>query len=478
MSHKKELRTCITSLKKARSYSDWQAAAQQYDALHGYDKWREYDAAPYYPYRLLQEQIVKMRAHREHAEGLALADYLQESLHRTLGELTDPQLYNHSLLGSKILLDEYLKEVDLTLNYLCDTDFDGISRTQKLQLFKQARLNFGRTALMLSGGGAFGIYHFGVILTLLENDLLPEVITGTSMGAIVAGVIGTHSDTQIIAKFNQPEKNNFSPIALHNPRQMLNKRSIFNPVQLSECIDANIPKITFEEAFQKTGRVISITVSPSRAGQRSRLLNYKTAPNALVSSACKASCAIPLAFPPAQLQAKSAQGHISSYMDSERWTDGGVSTDMPMARIGRLFNANHFIVSQTNPHVLPFVSNTQRKGAVPFLFDLGKSSLHAQSHQMIVVAKRRVANRQARLWLDRVDSLLGQDYLGHINLHPDFPLSRYLRVMSNPSSAEIHRYITAGQRATWPKLSMIRNQTRISRTLKQCTQRLKEEHKV
>ncbi len=478
MSHKKDLKTCLKTLKKACSYSDWQAAAQQYDLLNGYDTWREHDTAPYYPHRLLQEQIVNMRAHREQAEGLALAEYLQESLHRTLGELTDSQLYSHSLLGSKILVDEYLKEVVLTLNYLCDTDFDGISKQQKLQLFKQARLNFGRTALMLSGGGAFGIYHFGVILTLLENDLLPEVITGTSMGAIVAGVAGTHSDAEIIEKFNLPEKNNFAPIALHSPRQVLNKGSIFNPVQLSECIDANIPNITFEEAFKKTGRVISITVSPSRAGQRSRLLNYKTAPNALVSSACKASCAIPLAFPPAQLHAKSAQGEISSYMDSERWTDGGVSTDMPMARIGRLFNANHFIVSQTNPHVLPFVSNTQRKGAMSFLFDLGKSSLHAQSHQMILVAKRRIANHQARLWMDRVDSLLGQDYLGHINLHPDFPLSRYLRVMSNPSHEEIHSYITAGQRATWPKLSMIRNQTRISRTLKECTQRLKEKNNL
>ena len=473
MSYKKDLKACLKALKGADSYSDWYAAAQQYDALNGYDTWREYDNAPYYPHSLLQEQIVKMRAHRERKEGLALADYLQESLHRTLGELTDPQLYNHSLLGSKILVEEYLKEVELTLNYLCDTDFDGIDRKKKLQLFKQARLNFGRTALMLSGGGAFGIYHFGVILTLLENNLLPEVITGTSMGAIVAGVAGTHSDAELIEKLSDPERNNFSPIAWHSPRQMLNKQSIFDPMQLSECIDSNIPNITFEEAFQKTGRVISITVSPSRAGQRSRLLNHKTAPNALVSSACKASCAIPIAFPPAQLHAKCAQGNVTSYMDSERWSDGGVSTDMPMARIGRLFNANHFIVSQTNPHVLPFVGNTQRRGALPFILDLGRSSLHAQSHQMILVAKKRIANHQARLWLDRIDNLLGQDYLGHINLHPDFPLSRYLRVMSNPNSQEIHDYIRTGQRATWPKLSMIRNQTRISRVLKECTERLK-----
>ena len=91
---------------------------------------------------------------------------------------------------------------------------------------------------------------------------------------------------------------------------------------------------------------------------------------------------------------------------------------------------------------------------------------------MIVVAKKRIRNHQARLWLDRVDSVIGQDYLGHINLHPDFPLSRYLRVMSNPNKEEIHNYILAGQRATWPKLAMIDNQTRISRVLQACTERL------
>jgi predicted acylesterase/phospholipase RssA len=467
------LPSCEKILKNARSYSEWQTAAQYYDVLKGFDQWRQRDSAPYYPYSLLQEQIDNLRAHRKQAQDNELVAYLQESLHRTLGELTDPQLYNHSLLGSKDLIDAYLNEVELTLNYLCDIDLDGISREQKQQLFKQARQNFGRTALMLSGGGAFGIYHFGVILTLLENNLLPEVITGTSMGAIVAGLVGTHTNEEILEKFSEPEKNNFSPIAWHSPRQMLNKKSIFDPKQLSECIDSNIPNITFLEAFQLTGRVISITVSPSRAGQKSRLLNYKTAPNALVSSACKASYAIPLAFPPAQLQAKCSQGKVTAYMESERWTDGGVSTDMPMGRIGRLFNANHFIVSQTNPHVLPFVGNTQRSGTLPFVLDLAGSSLHAQCHQMIIVAKKRIRNHQSRLWLDRIDNVIGQDYLGHINLHPDFPLSRYLRVMSNPDKDEINNYILSGQRATWPKLAMIRNQTHISRVLKMCTERLK-----
>ena len=52
--------------------------------------------------------------------------------------------------------------------------------------------NAGRTgggvALTLSGGGAKGLYHIGVIQALEENDIPIDYISGTSMGAIVAGL--------------------------------------------------------------------------------------------------------------------------------------------------------------------------------------------------------------------------------------------------------------------------------------------------
>ncbi|MCI4445512.1 MAG: patatin-like phospholipase family protein [Candidatus Aminicenantes bacterium] len=43
-------------------------------------------------------------------------------------------------------------------------------------------------ALVLMGGGARGLAHIGVLEALLENDLVPPVITGTSMGAIIGGL--------------------------------------------------------------------------------------------------------------------------------------------------------------------------------------------------------------------------------------------------------------------------------------------------
>ncbi|MEN6312317.1 MAG: patatin-like phospholipase family protein, partial [Acidobacteriota bacterium] len=42
--------------------------------------------------------------------------------------------------------------------------------------------------LVLMGGGARGFAHIGVLAVLEENGLVPDIITGTSMGAIVGGL--------------------------------------------------------------------------------------------------------------------------------------------------------------------------------------------------------------------------------------------------------------------------------------------------
>lgn len=43
-------------------------------------------------------------------------------------------------------------------------------------------------ALVLMGGGARGLAHIGVLAVLEESGLVPDIVTGTSMGAIVGGL--------------------------------------------------------------------------------------------------------------------------------------------------------------------------------------------------------------------------------------------------------------------------------------------------
>ena len=42
--------------------------------------------------------------------------------------------------------------------------------------------------LVLSGGGAKGLYHIGVLQALEENNVAIDYVAGTSMGSIIAGL--------------------------------------------------------------------------------------------------------------------------------------------------------------------------------------------------------------------------------------------------------------------------------------------------
>lgn len=66
--------------------------------------------------------------------------------------------------------------------------------------------------------------------------------------------------------------------------------------------------------YEKTGRIINITVTPSNNTDYPSLLNYLTAPHVLVWSAALASCAIPGVFAPVELIAKDKQGVLRPYV--------------------------------------------------------------------------------------------------------------------------------------------------------------------
>jgi hypothetical protein len=61
----------------------------------------------------------------------------------------------------------------------------------------EVRHAYGRTALLLSGGGSLGSFHIGVVKALFEHRMLPRVLAGSSVGSIVAGIIATRTDDEL-----------------------------------------------------------------------------------------------------------------------------------------------------------------------------------------------------------------------------------------------------------------------------------------
>jgi len=58
-----------------------------------------------------------------------------------------------------------------------------------------------KVGLVLSGGGAKGLFHIGVIQALEENNIPIDYVTGTSMGAIVAGMYSMGYTTNEMIEF-------------------------------------------------------------------------------------------------------------------------------------------------------------------------------------------------------------------------------------------------------------------------------------
>lgn len=54
---------------------------------------------------------------------------------------------------------EYIQEVKAQLAMLTDWPEGGIELEEKLSFFKETRHAYGRTALLLSGGGGLGCFH-------------------------------------------------------------------------------------------------------------------------------------------------------------------------------------------------------------------------------------------------------------------------------------------------------------------------------
>jgi NTE family protein len=77
--------------------------------------------------------------------------------------------------------------------------------------------------------------------------------------------------------------------------------------------------------------------------------------------------------------------------------------------------------------------------------------------------------------VEAASSILEQDYSGHVTILPDISLWRYMRVTANPDPEAVERFILEGERATWPRLAMVRNQSLVAQTLARCLRRAEQE---
>lgn len=469
--YKDPVANCLQALSQARTYAEWREVALELDRLEGADAWKQDETSDDYDYLLIKARLGRLQRLRRGGDVRPLVFELHEGLHGNLGNISHPRLYNQVWVGTKKLIEDYVAEVSRCLDYVCAGDFPNFPEDEKAQFFQRTAAAFGRSALMLSGGATLGMFHLGVVKALWSQNLLPRVISGSSAGAIIAGMVAVRSDEEL-ARIFDPQSLNLQAFRRVSFQHVLRAGVVMDVRQLENCIDCNVDDLTFTEAFERTGRMVGITVSPAEPLQQGRLLNYLTAPNVLLRRAVLASCAIPAVFPPVMLQARNYEGDRVPYMPGKRWIDGSLSADLPMLRLARLHNVNHYIVSQTNPHVVPFMrDDSQRnRGMLPFAQEL----LLRCSRETLKLAREYFSQHSSARMVDRLNEIIAQRYSGDVNIFPRHSARKLLRLLSNPSTEDIAGFIAEGERATWPKLERVRHQTRIARTFEDCLKLLED----
>jgi predicted acylesterase/phospholipase RssA len=237
---------------------------------------------------------------------------------------------------SRKLISSYYEEVEKGLHCMSDAatsqESPLIELGERMNLIRKMKQNVGRTALMLSGGGAIAMYHLGTIRALIDSGVYDDVkvISGTSGGSISAACCAMMTSQELFEDICVPtistdyrlngemkRKNiRWFPPAGDMVAYWLKHGLLVDSKYFRRTCDFYYGDTTFAEAFGRTGKHVCITVSASRAGSgtvQRLLLNHISTPHVTLASAVAASCALPGVMKPAKLESKNSAGQLEPF---------------------------------------------------------------------------------------------------------------------------------------------------------------------
>ncbi|NLH24177.1 MAG: patatin-like phospholipase family protein, partial [Bacteroidales bacterium] len=160
--------------------------------------------------------------------------------------------------------------------------------------------------IAFGGGGTRGYYHAGVLKRLLELGYKPQIVAGTSVGAIVAAMYAQGLSTgSMLDAFNVLTLKDF--LAPRIPKEYLTDSK---PVRL--ILEKTLKAKTFEELEIP----LKIVATCLESGKEV-VFDSGSLIDAII-----ASCSVPVVFPPVKIQGK-------------HYVDGGVIRNVPVSVIRR-----------------------------------------------------------------------------------------------------------------------------------------------
>ncbi|ANB12394.1 Tgl3p [Sugiyamaella lignohabitans] len=372
-----------------------------------------------YDYKLIAVRLKKLIQARNDGDVSVLINLLRSDLLRNLGSIGTTCLYNRAYSGTKLLIEDYINEVIMALEYIDDQPLDVIRDQQRRDFFHDTRQSFGLSALVLHGGSLFGLCHIGTVKVLHNSGLLPGIICGSTVGAIVGALVCSCTEDELpkvidnIAKELPPLSQEYEDLKYGSVFEGV--LSSFYPPEIilfEQYVRNKLGNLTFEEAYLRSGKVLNITITPvaddsyndngtNNAGDESdvqashgdysgcqqgttpkirkerksqpgknakyilsevpRLLNYLSTPNVIIWSAVRASIGSGILQGKTELLVKNHLGEIEQFLQHEvKFAPSNQTVylnrrESPYTRLAELFNVNNFIVSLARPYLAPIL---------------------------------------------------------------------------------------------------------------------------
>jgi NTE family protein len=158
--------------------------------------------------------------------------------------------------------------------------------------------NRRRIALVLGGGGLKGFAHIGVLRALEELGVEPDVIAGTSIGALIAAA---HAGAMPVGEMQRRaealrRKDLFRVDRLGMIIDRMSSTSIYMEEPLRELVRAVVPQMKFDEL----GRTLLVNTVDIEHGTQV-VWGLPGMRDVSIGDAVYASCALPGFFPPGRV---------------------------------------------------------------------------------------------------------------------------------------------------------------------------------
>lgn len=391
---KDTLKEHVKLLKNVESYEEFIRIVTQIDNLTNMNVWRQNFVSKHYDYILINDRMELLRQARLDRDAPFIMSLLRSGLIRNFGGIAQKRLYTKSYLGTKLKIQEYIVEVLDCLKYInesilnvAENDYIMNGRQLKINFFQDTRQLFGCTALILQGGSLFGLCHLGVVRALFFKGMLPRVIAGSAVGAAVASLVCTMTNDELfpvlvsitdamgdVDKLNHDVDERYGNVIENVVRKGYSQDILI----FLKFVRDTIGDLTFEEAYRKTQKILNIVAHPTHSAIPS-LLNYITAPNAIIWTAIYASIGTGVLSDDVQIYVKNFNDEIVpmepelkiSFLKPQEVSyahhyfrgsnrDGGAAAPLaasPYTRLTELFNVNHFITNLARPYLAPVISN-------------------------------------------------------------------------------------------------------------------------